>query len=256
VTLTSRGPAGGPAALPGSEAVEDYVRAILRTARGPRRVASTTEVAECLGVTPASVSSMFKKLARLELVVYVPYHGVTLTPAGAELALRLTRRHHLLEAFLIESVGMAPQLVHEEADRLEHHISPELERLIAARLGHSLHDPRGEPIPAADPSLRADDTLPLADVGAGQAAQIAGVPDANPAVVRYLFDRARVAPGTRVVVLENHPFDGPLVMAVGPRQVVLDRALAAALRVRLVGPSGAEVVRQPSAVAGSAKRSA
>ena len=122
----------GPAA--GSEAVEDYVRAILHTARGRGRVASTTEVAAFLGVTPASVSSMFKKLARLELVVYEPYRGVRLTADGERLALRLTRRHRLLETILSEGLGMPLERVHAEADRLEHHMSAELEALLAARL--------------------------------------------------------------------------------------------------------------------------
>jgi DtxR family Mn-dependent transcriptional regulator len=135
------GPRHGRAAS--SEAVEDYVRAILRTARGPRRVASTTAVAQFLNVTPASVSSMFKKLARLELVSYVPYHGATLTPAGERLALVLTRRHRLLQTFLTDVLGMEPELVHAEADRLEHRISPALEELIAAHLDERSGDVAG-----------------------------------------------------------------------------------------------------------------
>lgn len=150
----------GPTA--GSEAVEDYVRAIFRTARGRRRVASTTEVAEFLAVTPASVSSMFKKLARLELVIYAPYRGVSLTTPGTHLALRVTRRHRLLETFLVDALGMPLEEVHDEADRLEHHVSPALEALIAARLGEPSTDPHGDPIPAADLSLPVDDTVPLA----------------------------------------------------------------------------------------------
>ena len=134
----------------GSEAVEDYVRAIHRTARGRTRVASTTEVAGFLGVTPASVSSMFKKLARLELVVYAPYRGVSLTADGTELALRVTRRHQLVETFLVELLGMPLEHVHREADRLEHHISSEVEALIAARLGGSPSGPDEDPIPAPD----------------------------------------------------------------------------------------------------------
>jgi DtxR family transcriptional regulator, Mn-dependent transcriptional regulator len=131
----------GKRRLAGSEAVEDYVRAIHRTARGPRRVASTTLVAAFLDVTPASVSSMFKKLARLELVTYVPYRGVTLSAAGQRLAVRLTRRHGLLAAFLAETLDVSLDRVDVEADRLEHRVSAELEELIALRLG-------GEP-PAA-----------------------------------------------------------------------------------------------------------
>ncbi len=138
-----------------SEAVEDYVRAIFRTARGPRQVASTTEVADFLGVTPASVSNMFKKLARRQLVLYLPYRGVSLTAEGERLALRVTRRHRLLETFLVEALGMSPERVHAEADRLEHHISAELEGLIAARLGQPSLEPHGDPIPGPDLKRRA-----------------------------------------------------------------------------------------------------
>lgn len=225
-----------PAAPADSEAVEDYVRAIDRTARGPRRIAATTAVAEFLGVAPASVSSMFKKLARLDLVIYVPYRGVSLTRAGMQLALRVTRRHRLLEAFLVEAVGMPLERVHGEADRLEHHISYEFEALIAARLGEPLHDPHGDPIPAADLSLPADDTVALAGMEAGQVGHIAHVPDGDPAVVRYLHETTQIVPGTRFVVLERQPFDGPLVLGVGSQRVVLDRALAASVRVRLAAP--------------------
>ena len=131
------------------------MRAISRTARGPRRIASTTEVADFLAVTPASVSSMFKKLARLELVVYAPYRGVTLTRRGAQLASHVTRRRRLLEAFLVDALGMALEHVDREADRLEHHISSEFEALIAAHLGEPLQDSPGDPVAPADASVPA-----------------------------------------------------------------------------------------------------
>ncbi len=132
-----------------SEAVEDYVRAIFRTARGPRRVASTTPVASFLGVAPTSVSGMFKKLAWLELVTYVPYRGVSLTPAGQRLALRLTRRHRLLVSFLTETLDASVERISVEADRLVHHVSPELEKLIAARFEEPTLDLDGDAPPAA-----------------------------------------------------------------------------------------------------------
>jgi len=118
-----------------SPAVDEYVRAIFETARGPRRVASTTPVAAFLGVTPTSVSGMFKKLARLELVTYVPYQGVSLTPLGQRLALCLTRRDRLLVTFLAEALGVGVDRVAIDAARLGHHLSKDLEELIAERLG-------------------------------------------------------------------------------------------------------------------------
>jgi len=228
--------ADGDGRTAGSEAVEDYVRAIFRTARGPRRVASTTEVADFLGVTPASVSNMFKKLARRELVLYLPYRGVSLTAGGERLALRVTRRHRLLETFLVEALGMSLERVHAEADRLEHHISGELEELIAARLGEPSLDPHGDPIPAADLTFPAEDTITLADVQAGQEGEVARIPDEDAEMLRYLSQTARLVPGTRFLVHENQPFGGPLVLGVGKRRVVLGRALATLLRVRVTPP--------------------
>ncbi len=104
-------------------------------------------------MTPASVSGMFKKLARLELVVYAPYRGVTLTPRGAQLASHVTRRRRLLEAFLVDALGMAIEHVHSEADRLEHHISSEFEALIAARLGEPAPNAPDPPRLAAQSSF-------------------------------------------------------------------------------------------------------
>ncbi len=156
----------GPAA--GSGAVEDYVRAIHHTARGRRQIASTTEVAGFLAVTPASVSSMFKKLARLELVVYVPYRGVSLTAAGRELALRVTRRHQVLETFLVEVLGMPLDRARVTADRLEHQVSFELEDLLAAHLRATAEteDPPSEqdddclaPLPATSTLTQDDFTV-------------------------------------------------------------------------------------------------
>ena len=112
-------------------------------------MASTTEVAAILAVTPASVSSMFKNLARLELVVYAPYRGVSLTVEGTELALRLVRRHRLVETFLVEVLGVSIERVRVEADRLEHRISPDVEARIAAHLG----DPPQTPIATRSPRL-------------------------------------------------------------------------------------------------------
>jgi len=217
----------------GNEAVEDYVRAILQTGRGPRRVASTTGVAAHLTVAPASVSSMFKKLARLDLVVYEPYRGVRLTAAGERVALRVTRRHRLLETFLVETLGMSLELVHAEADRLEHHISAELEDLIAARLGDRPLDPHGDPIPTSELRLPADDTVSLVDVRPGEDGHVARVPDGDLEMLRYLSEVAGIAPGTPFAVHDRHPFGGPVVLDVHERRIVLGSALAALVRVHV-----------------------
>ena len=132
-----------------SQAIEDYAKAIYAIAaeRGAGELVQNGEVAERLGVTPATATSMLQRLAELGLVDYVPYKGVRLTEAGQKLALEVIRHHRLIEAYLAEALGMPEDRVHEEAEVLEHYISEELEALIAAKLGEPSHDPHGNPIP-------------------------------------------------------------------------------------------------------------
>jgi DtxR family Mn-dependent transcriptional regulator len=133
-----------------TEAIEDYAKAIYAFSREREGPVLNGEVAERLGVTPATATSMLKRLGELGLVEYQPYRGATLTPAGERVALEVIRHHRLIEAYLSEALGMPDDMVHAEAEVLEHHISEELELLIAAKLGEPSHDPHGTPIPGPD----------------------------------------------------------------------------------------------------------
>jgi DtxR family transcriptional regulator, Mn-dependent transcriptional regulator len=135
---------------PSTEAIEDYAKAIYAIAAEREGLVLNGEVAQRLGVTPATATSMLKRLADLGLVDYFPYKGVSLTPAGEKVALEVIRHHRLIEAYLSEALGMPDDRVHEEAEVLEHYISEELEALIAAKLGEPSHDPHGTPIPGPD----------------------------------------------------------------------------------------------------------
>jgi DtxR family Mn-dependent transcriptional regulator len=135
---------------PNTEAIEDYAKAIYALSQGRDGPVLNGEVAERLAVTPATATAMLKRLAGLGLVDYLPYKGVTLTPAGEKVALEVIRHHRLIEAYLSEALGMDDDRVHEEAEVLEHYISEELELLIAAKLGEPSHDPHGTPIPGPD----------------------------------------------------------------------------------------------------------
>lgn len=135
---------------PSTEAIEDYAKAIYSIGQERDGLVLNGEVAQRLGVTPATATAMLKRLADLGLVDYRPYKGVSLTPAGERVALEVIRHHRLLEAYLAEALGMDPDKVHDEAEKLEHHISEELEALIAAKLGEPSHDPHGTPIPGPD----------------------------------------------------------------------------------------------------------
>jgi DtxR family Mn-dependent transcriptional regulator len=132
-----------------TDAIQDYLREIYKLGTENERV-SVTALAKRLGVSPASVSAMVKKLAALELAVHQPYRGVTLTPAGERVALEVIRHHRLLELYLAETLGVHVDEVHDEAERLEHVLSEELEQRIDRVLGYPTHDPHGDPIPDAN----------------------------------------------------------------------------------------------------------
>ena len=131
-----------------TDAIQDYLREIYKLGADGGRV-SVTALAKRQGVSPASASAMVKKLAALDLAVHEPYRGITLTTAGEKVALEVIRHHRLLELYLAETLGVHVDEVHDEAERLEHVISEELEERIDKALGFPTHDPHGDPIPDA-----------------------------------------------------------------------------------------------------------
>ncbi len=132
-----------------SDAIQDYLKEIYKLGAGGGRV-SVAGLARAQRVAPASASEMVKKLAALELLEHEPYRGIRLTAAGERVALEVIRHHRLLELYLAETLGLAVDDVHDEADRLEHVLSDELEARIDRALGFPTHDPHGEAIPDAD----------------------------------------------------------------------------------------------------------
>jgi DtxR family Mn-dependent transcriptional regulator len=132
-----------------TEAIQDYLREIYKLGADGGRV-SVTALAKQQGVSSASASAMVKKLAALDLAVHEPYRGITLTPAGEQVALEVIRHHRLLELYLAQTLGLDVDDVHDEAERLEHVISEELEAKIDRALGYPTHDPHGDPIPDAN----------------------------------------------------------------------------------------------------------
>src|SRR5205085_8712723 len=132
-----------------TDSIQDYLKAIYKLQEGETRV-SVTALAREQGVAAGSASEMVKKLAALELVEHRPYKGIRLTDAGERVALEVIRHHRLLELYLAETLGLHVDDVHDEADRLEHVISEELEARIDKALGFPTHDPHGDPIPDAN----------------------------------------------------------------------------------------------------------
>jgi DtxR family transcriptional regulator, Mn-dependent transcriptional regulator len=224
-----------PAARP-SEAIEDYAKAIYALQRhaGGEGGVSTNDLAERLGVTPASVSAMLKKLAERGLARHEPYRGVQLTPEGERVALEVLRHHRLLELYLAEHLGVPWDRVHAEAEALEHYISEDLEARIAAKLGNPTHDPHGDPIPDADLVMEEGETRRLDELAPGDRGRFVRISDSDPAMLRYLHERG-VRLGDRLEVLERQPFGGPLTVRFGEQVEgqVLGGELAAAMRVEL-----------------------
>jgi DtxR family transcriptional regulator, Mn-dependent transcriptional regulator len=218
---------------PRSQAIEDYAKAIYALERRDSEPVSTNALADRLGVTPASASGMVKRLGELGLVEHQPYRGVSLTDDGRRIALEVMRHHRLLELYLVETLGVPWDRVHQEAEVLEHVLSEELEDLIAAKLGDPTHDPHGDPIPTRELTIEEGSTQSLQSLEPGTRGRLARVSDSDPEMLRFLADRG-IAPGDRLEVVEKQPFDGPLFVRFGARIQVLGGALSRAMRVELV----------------------
>jgi len=222
----------------GSEAVDDYAKAIHLLAERSGKPVGTSALAERLGVSPGTVTAMLKRMSEMGLVDHEPYRGVKLTPAGNRIALEVIRHHRLLESYLAEALGMPWDRVHDEAEVLEHYISEELEERIAAALGDPTHDPHGDPIPDRDLALEDATTRALADLDVGDSGTFARVSDSAPEMLRYLAERG-IAPGDRLEVLERQPFGGPLSVRFASGTHAIGGGLAEAMRVAVGEADGA-----------------
>jgi len=212
-----------------TSAAEDYLKAVYALdAEGKR--ATTSALAERMHVSAPSATAMMKRLAELGLVERAPYRGVVLTAKGRLCALEVLRHHRLLERYLADSLGMSLDEVHAEADRLEHVLSEELEARIDAVLGYPTHDPHGDPIP--DSELRIADApfRSLVDLGLGDSAVVARVPDGDAELLRYLAEIALV-PGQALELTRAAPFGGPLTVRTGSGEHAIARELAATVGI-------------------------
>jgi len=215
------------------EGAENYAKAIYQLQGGNGEPVGTGAIAERVGVTPASASAMLRRLADEGLLTYRPYHGARLNEAGEQLALEMIRHHRLLELFLAEVLGMPWDRVHAEAEVLEHHISEELEELIAAKLGEPVRDPHGDPIPSRELDLASDDSVPLSHLSEGQSGTFVRVSDRDSAMLRYLDERG-IHPGARLLVRGREPFQGPVSIDAGGRSHLLGGELIERMRVEEV----------------------
>ena len=214
-----------------SPAVEDYAKAIYSLERSGGGAVTTSDLASRLGVSAASASGMVRRLGEMGLVEHEPYRGVSLTPAGERVALEVIRHHRLLE-LLLADLGVPWDRVHDEAEVLEHHISEDLEQLIASRFGDPTHDPHGDPIPSADLRVDEGSSTRLAELEPGARGRFVRVSDADPEILRHLAGLG-IAPGDRFEVVRREPFEGPLVVDFGGGDQALGAGLTRAMRVEV-----------------------
>jgi DtxR family Mn-dependent transcriptional regulator len=219
-----------------THSIEDYLKTIYDLSVTHGR-ASTSQIAEVLEIKPGSVTGMIQKLAAADppLVEYQKHQGVILTPDGEQIALEIIRHHRLLETFLHQNLGYDWDLVHAEADRLEHVISEEFEERIAQALGDPTHDPHGDPIPDRDLQMPSQTNTRLCDLRPGQRAAIQRVRDTDPDLLRYLSDRGLI-PGVRIAVLDYSPFDDNLCLQIEGQveSVVLGERITCQVYVELI----------------------
>jgi DtxR family Mn-dependent transcriptional regulator len=218
-----------------TDAVEDYLKAIFAIARADTP-AGTNAIAARLGVSAGSVSGMVKRLTDRGLVEHEPYRGARLTAAGRAEAIRLVRRHRLIELFLVRVLGFTWDRVHEEAERLEHAVTDELVDRMAELLGHPEVDPHGAPIPHAGRPFREPTWPRLIEAPVGHRLVLRQVADEDPEVLRYL-EGLELLPGNELKVLGRAPMRGPLRVEVGGVVRHIGAELASELRVEAVDGS-------------------
>jgi DtxR family Mn-dependent transcriptional regulator len=212
-----------------AESIEEYLEAVYRLEReGPG--VTTSGLASSLGVAPASVSGMLKKLAKDGYVTQVSRGAVELTPKGLEVAVRVLRRHRLAERLLTDILGMPWDEVHEEACMLEHAISGRVEKRIVELLRNPHTCPHGQPIPPADLSDPESTGEPLAQVPVGALANVRSVTEEFPEILRYL-DQIGLRPGVSVHVVEKAPLGGPITVEVNGARHAISLELARMVHV-------------------------
>jgi len=210
--------------------VENYVKTIYQICLAGDGQAATGQLAQALGVSPGTVTSMLKTLGESNLVTYTPYEGVRLTQAGEALALRIVRRHRLIELFLVRTLDLTWDEVHEEAENMEHAVSDRLVDRMDAFLVHPVADPHGDPIPRSDGSYETPASRSLAECNVGEEFLLARVIDQSPEFLRFLSSSG-LPLGAEGRVVVNGSEAGIVTVKVAGKQTTLGRAAADKIRV-------------------------
>lgn len=215
--------------------VENYVKAIYQlTGDDTEQSASTGAVAAALRVSPSSVTSMLKTLHESGLAEHRPYEGVRLTYQGTRLALRILRRHRLIELFLVQTLSLTWDEVHEEAEHMEHAVSDLLVDRIDEFLGHPELDPHGDPIPRSDGSIAVQSQTPLSQCAIGSRVILQRVLDQNPEFLRFLTE-GQLEIGALLTITRREQTAGTITVTCQERETTLSVAAADALMTQIAG---------------------
>ena len=207
-----------------SRSVEDYLK-VIYVLESEGAGATTTTIAEMMEVSSASVTNMLKRLAGLNLIEHKSYKGAKLTDTGIKIALEILRHHRLLELYLKEIMGYGWDEVHDEAEKLEHHISEQFEDKIAELLNHPTHDPHGDPIPTKDGVMPEMASLPLAMANISEQYIVGRVKDQNPKFLRYL-EKIGIILGVKITIIEKTPFNGPIHVKLEDKEKTIGFSIA------------------------------
>ena len=210
--------------------VENYIKTIFQVCLAGDGQAATGQLASALSVSPGTVTSMLKTLSESNLVTYTPYEGVRLTTAGNALALRIVRRHRLIELFLVKTLHLAWDEVHEEAEHMEHAVSDRLIDRIDEFLGHPACDPHGDPIPRSDGSFEVPPSKTLAECQVGDEFRLSRVIDQSPEFLRFLSSSG-LPLGVSGHIVANRAEAGIVTVKVAGQETTLGRAAAEKLLV-------------------------
>jgi DtxR family Mn-dependent transcriptional regulator len=217
-----------------SKAFEDYLKIIYKLSdkniSPENKGVSTSDIADRLSISQASVSNMLKKLAEHDLISYEPYYGVELLPKGRKIALNIIRKHRVLEQFLVEKLGYSWDEVDVEAEVLEHAISNKFTDRMWESLGRPLRDPHGSPIPDENGEIISDDVVPLVEFPEKTIAQIIRIQNRTPEELRY-FSSIGMIKDAQVLIHSKSPFNGPLSIEINKQFFALDYKLSRSILV-------------------------
>ena len=216
-----------------SKALEDYLKIIYKLEGScvPDKGVQTSQIAERLCISQASVSNMLKRLAEQNYISYAPYYGVSLTEAGRKIALNMVRKHRVLELYLVERLGYSWDEVDEEAEVLEHAISDTLTNRMWEDLGRPTHDPHGSPIPTLSGKVEVQNLKPLTDITINCCVTVRRIKNRSPEELRYLANIG-LTTGVSLTIKNTAPLNGPLLVEVnGAEFHAIDYRLAMALLV-------------------------